>query len=266
MRRRTILLTTARAIAGATLLALSSAGRLAVGQTNLGPMGVDEHLGATVPLDLALVDETGQKVTLRALIDRPTILTLNYFTCAGLCSPQLNGIAELLGQIGLTPGKDFRVLTVSFDPRDTPEVAARKRDNLLRVVKRPVSPDAWRFLTGDAASTKALTDSVGFEFQKTEDAFVHPGVIIVLTATGRVARYLHGTSFVPADVQLALDEAARGLVRPTIPQLPENCRTSVPPGRDYARRVVRIAGLVTLAVVGLIIGGIILRGKGEQEG
>jgi protein SCO1/2 len=253
-------------VVGLALLAASAAGGLARGQTSLGRMGIDEHLGATVPLDLNLVDETGHRVMLRSLLDRPTILTLNYFTCAGLCTPQLNGIAELMGEIGLAPGKDFRVLTVSFDPRDTAEVASRRRDNLLRTIQRPVPPSAWRFLTGDEGSTKALTDAVGYEFQKTEDAFVHPGVIVVLTAQGRIARYIHGTSFVPADVQMALNEAARGVVRPTIPQLPENCRTSVPPGRDYARRVVRIAGFVTLAIVGLIVGAVILRGKGDQRG
>jgi protein SCO1/2 len=229
-------------------------------------MGIDERLGATVPLDLTLVDEGGHPATLRSLVDRPTILTLNYFTCTGLCTPQLNGVADLLSRIALEPGKDFRVLTVSFDPRDTPEIAAGKRANLLKVMKRPVPPTAWRFLTGDAAATKSLADAVGYEFQRVEDAYVHPGVIIVLTSQGKVSRYILGTEFVPADVQMAVQDAARGLSRPTIPQFPAACETAAPPGRGYAQRVVRLAGLATLVGVGLLVGGILLRGQRRQKG
>jgi protein SCO1/2 len=267
MRDRTRAFAAALTIAGA--FAASARGVAAGPQPNLGPMGIDERLGAQVPLDLTLLDETGRKVTLRSLIDRPTVLTLNYFTCVGICSPQLNGVADMLSQIALEPGKDFRILTVSFDPRDTPQVAAHKRENLLKVVRRPMPPDAWHFLTGDAASTKALADSVGYEFQRVDGSFVHPGAIIVLTPAGRVARYILGIHFMPADVQMALDDAARGVSRPTVAQSPINCNTSDPQGRGVARRVMRIAGAATLGVLGLALGGMIwwtrARGKGGRK-
>jgi protein SCO1/2 len=266
MRRRSALLVAVLTVLDGLVLATFAATGAAHAQGTLSPMGIDERLGATVPLDLTLVDEAGRKVTLGSLIDRPTILTLNYFTCVGLCTPQLNGVADLMGRIALEPGRDFRVLTVSFDPRDTPEIAARKRENLLRVIKRPVSPTAWRLLTGDAASTKALADSVGFAFQRVEDGYVHPGVIIVLTAKGQVSRYILGTHFLPADVQMAVQDAARGLSRPTIAQLPENCSTTQPRGQVYAQRVVRLVGLGTLAGIGLVVGGLVLRGRGLRKG
>ncbi len=269
MKQSTKSLTVPLALLTAMLLCgLTVRGAAADSQPKLGPMGIDEHLGARVPLDLTLVDETGHKVTLRSLIDRPTILTLNYFTCTGICSPQLNGVADMLSQIALQPGKDFRVLTVSFDPRDTPQVAARKRENLLKVVKRPMPPGAWHFLTGDAASTKALADSVGYEFQSVNGAFIHPGVIIVLTPDGRVARYIQGINFMPADVQMAVNDAAKGAARPTIAQSPINCNAADPQGRGYAQRVMRIAGLATLGALGLTLGGMVLwtkRRKGDHK-
>jgi protein SCO1/2 len=213
-----------------------------------GDVGVIERLGQTVPLDLTLRDEQGQPVKLGALIDRPTLLTLNYFRCAGICTPQLNSVAAMVNEIALEPGKDFRVLTVSFDERDTSEIAARKRQNYLTLMKRPVPPTAWRFLTGDAAATRALADAVGFKFQRQGEDFAHPGVIIVLSPTGHVTRYIHGVRYLPADVQMAVGEAQRGVARPAIAQLAAFCYRYDPAGRRYVLNVQRVVGVVTLAV------------------
>ncbi len=128
-------------------------------------VGIDEKLGARVPLDLVLNDENGEPVTLGSLIDKPTILTLNYFRCAGICTPLLNGVADVVNQIKDQPGQDFQVITVSFDPGDTPEIAAQKQANYLKEIKRPIAPAAWRFLTGPAPATRALCDAVGFNFK-----------------------------------------------------------------------------------------------------
>ena len=105
-----------------------------------GEAGINEKLGAQVALDSVLKGEDGKDITLRQLVDKPTILTLNYFTCTGICSPLLNALAGALNQIGIEPGKDFQVVTVSFDPSDTPEVARQKRINYLKQMKRPFPP------------------------------------------------------------------------------------------------------------------------------
>jgi len=138
-------------------------------------------LGATIPSDLQFTDESGQGVFLRQLIDKPTVLTLNYFRCAGICTPQLNDLVRTLNKVALEPGKDFQVVTVSFDSTDTPEIAAGKRTNYLRLLTRPFPPTAWRFLTGDQASILALANAVGFGFKKDRDAFIHPGALIILS-------------------------------------------------------------------------------------
>jgi cytochrome oxidase Cu insertion factor (SCO1/SenC/PrrC family) len=130
----------------AILLALSAstAGRAALAEAPAEPaldVGVDEKLGQTIPLDIKLVDEQGDRVVLRDLIDKPTLLTLNYFRCVGLCTPLLNGVAEMLQKIDQVPGKDFQVLTVSFDPRDDAELAGHKKENYIKQLGPGVPAD-----------------------------------------------------------------------------------------------------------------------------
>jgi protein SCO1/2 len=228
-------------------------------------VAIDEKLGATVPLDLQLNDESGQKVTLKALIDKPTVLTLNYFRCAGICTPQLNDLVRTLNRIELEPGKDFQVITVSFDPADTPEVAAGKRTNYFKLLKRPFPPLAWRFLTGDAASTKRLTDAVGFEFKRQGDMFLHPGALIILSPQGKVTRYMYGITYLPADLQMALDEAKTGVARPTISKALSFCFSYDPAGHKYVIDTTRIGGFVTLLGAAVFVGLVLFKGRRRGE-
>ena len=147
-------------------------------------VGIDERLGELVPLDIVLRDEEGHPVSLGTLVDQPTILTLNYFRCAGICSPQLNGVAEAVNLSHAEIGRDYRIITVSFDDRDTAEIAAKKRSNYVQEVKRAISPADWRFLTGDAATTRRLADAVGFKFKKVGGDFVHPAALMLLSPKG----------------------------------------------------------------------------------
>ena len=223
--------------------------------------GIEEKLGATIPLDVQLDDETGRKLSLRQLIDKPTVLTLNYFRCAGVCTPQLTDLARTLNGIDLEPGKDFQILTVSFDSTDTFEIAARKRENYLKLLKRPFPPAAWRFLTGDAASTRAVADAVGFRFTKRDETFVHPAALFILSPKGKITRYMYGITYLPSDLAMAVNEAAQGLVRPTISKALSFCFSYDPAGRRYVLNVTRIAGLVTLVFAGVFAGAVLLRGR-----
>ncbi len=217
-------------------------------------VGINERLGATIPLDLELKGEDGKPVTLRQLIDKPTILTLNYFRCAGICTPQLGGVAEVLNRTQAIPGQDFQVLTVSFDERDDPEVAAQKRTNYLAEITRPFPPGAWRFLTGPGATTKALADSVGFKFKRVNDDFVHAAAIIFISPKGVVTRYMYGTTYLPADLQLAAQEAARGEAQPTINKFLKFCFSYDPAGRRYVLNTTSIgAAVIILAAVIFVV-------------
>jgi protein SCO1 len=226
-------------------------------------VGIDEKLGAAVPLDLLLVDEEGNRLPLRKLIDKPTILTLNYFRCSGLCTPLLNGVAEMLSRIDLGPGKDFRVLTVSFDPSDTAELATRKKANYLKQLAPSFPPDAWRFMTGDPVSTKRLADAVGFRFAKRGDDFVHAGAIMVLSPEGKVTRYLYGVTFLPFDVKMAINEASLGRTGPTISRFLSFCYSYDPAGRRYYVNITRIAaGFTVVLAAGF---GIAIAVKGRKR-
>ncbi len=217
-------------------------------------VGIDEKLGTFIPLDLELKDETGKPVTLRQLIDKPTILTLNYFRCAGICTPQLGGVAEVLNRTQAIPGTDFQVLTVSFDERDEPEVAAQKRTNYLSEITRPFPPAAWRFLTGPGATTKALADAVGFKFKRQGDDFIHAAAIIFLSPKGQVTRYMYGVTYLPADLQLAAQEAARGEANPTINKFLKFCFSYDPAGRKYVLNTTTIgATVILLAALGFLV-------------
>jgi protein SCO1 len=209
-------------------------------------VGVDEKLGQTVPLDLMLVDEDGNRVSLRSLIDKPTILTLNFFRCTGLCTPLLNGVAELLQRTDQAPGKDFQVLTVSFDPRDDAELASLKKQNYIKQLGPAFPANAWRFMTGDPISTKRLADSVGFRFAKRGEDFVHAGAIMMLSPEGKVTRYLYGVTFLPFDVKMAVAEASAGRVGPTIARFLKFCYSYDPAGRRYFLNINRVAGVFTI--------------------
>ncbi len=209
-------------------------------------VGIDEKLGQPAALDLMLTDEGGGRVALRSLVDKPTILSLNYFRCAGICTPQLNGMVEVFNRTQAEPGKDFQVITVSFDPRDTAEIAAQKRVNYLNEIKRPFPQAAWRFLTGDGATAKALADSVGFKFKAQGEDFIHPATLIFLSPKGEITRYLYGVTYLPADLQMAAQEAVRGEARPTVSKWLNICFNYDPVGRKYVFSTTRTAAVITI--------------------
>lgn len=228
-------------------------------------VGVDEKLGQSVPLDLVLNDENGKPVSLRSIINKPTILTMNYFRCAGICTPQLNGLTEVLNKVQAEPGKDFQVITVSFDDRDTSEMALQKRTNYLGQITRPFPPMAWRFLTGPAATTRALADSVGFKYKRVGDDFIHAGAVMILSPKGQVTRYMYGITYLPADLQMALEEAARGETHPSINKLLKFCFSYDPHGRKYVVNFTKVAAATTLLAAAIFMLVLVFKGRGKSK-
>jgi protein SCO1 len=227
-------------------------------------VGIDEKLGKQVAMDIVLKDENGNDVALRSLIDKPTILVFNYFRCPGICPELINNMIEVVNRIQIEPGKDFRLIAVSFDPADTPELAREKKANYLSQMRRPFTPDTWHFLTGTAENTKAVADSAGFNYRRQGDMYAHPGAIIMLTPKGIISRYLYGTSFVPADVAIAAKEAAGGQVIPTVSKMLAFCYTYDPAGRGYVFNVTRLAGIVIL-IVAAVLAIFLLRGRAKRK-
>jgi len=227
-------------------------------------VGIDEKLGKQIAMDIVLKDENGNDLKLSQLVDKPTLLTFNYYRCPGICPVLLNSMVQVVNQIDLQPGKDFRLISVSFDPADTPEQARQKKANYLNMLKRQFSPDAWHFLTGSAENTKAVADSAGFNYRKEGDMFNHPGVIVVLTPEGIISRYLYGTTFLTADVVMAIREAAGGKVRPAISKVLSFCYTYDPAGRTYVFSVTRFVGAAIL-VLAVLFAIFVLRGRAGKK-
>jgi protein SCO1/2 len=227
-------------------------------------VGIDEKLGALVAMDAILRDESGKEVTLRDYVDKPTILIFNYFRCPGICPVLLSSVVEVINKIQLEPGKDFRLVAVSFDPTDTPAMAREKKANYLNQLRRRFPPDAWHFLTGTAENTRVVADSTGYEYRPQGDMYVHPGAIIILTPKGIISRYLYGTSFLPSDVEMAIDEAGRGEVRPTISKMLAFCYAYDPEGRQYVFSITRLMGTFTLILVAVFI-VFVLRGRSKRK-
>ena len=145
------------------------------------------------------------------------------------------------------------MLTISFDERDLPDVATQKRTNYLAEISRPFPPTAWRFLTGPAATSKALADAVGFHYKRQNDDFIHAAAIIFVSPQGKVTRYMFGTSYLPADLQLAAQEAARGDAQPTINKYLKFCFSYDPAGRRYVLNTTAIGAIVIILMAAIFL-------------
>ena len=248
-----------------SILLSSAASRASAQIGTPNEVGINEKLGAQISLDTVLKDENGNDLTLRQLITKPTILTLNYFRCTGICTPLLNALADALNEINLQPVKDFQVITVSFDPTDTPEMAHEKRINYLKEMKRPFPPAAWRFLTGGAQATKQVCDSVGFGYRAVDYGYVHPGVIMVLSPQGNVSRYLYGITVLHADLEMAILEAAAGQTRPSISRVLALCYNYDPTSRHYVLSITRMAGTAILILAGGFVVWLVRSRSGDRR-
>jgi protein SCO1/2 len=204
-------------------------------------VGFDEKLGQTIPLDLKFIDETGETVTLKQLIDKPVILTIVYYNCPGLCSPLLSGVSKVIDEMDLVPGKDYKVITISFNPRETYLLASDKKKNYFAGMNKQIPNDSWRFLVGDSANIAGITNAVGFNYVPQGNNYIHGAAIMAISPTGKISRYMYGTDFQPLDVKLALSEASEERTGPAITKLLQLCFSRDPSGKLVVN-VTRIAG------------------------
>ena len=214
-------------------------------------VGIQEKLGQTLPLDVELYDETGQLVQLKSLMNKPTIVTFVYYRCPGICSPLLNELAKMVDKMDLVIGKDYQILTVSFDHREKPEMAAAKKETYLDLVGKRTDPKGWRFLTADSVSIQRLTDAAGFYFMRSGNDYIHAGALIVVSPDAKITRYINGIKYLPFDVTMALYEASTGKVGPTIATLLTICYSYDPESHSYTLNIVRISAIVILILVGI---------------
>ena len=216
----------------------------------------DQQPGAQVPRDLRFRDETGKAVRIGDYLGaRPVILVLAYYNCPNLCSTVINDMVENLRELNFTLGKQFDVVTVSIDPRETPEIAAEKRESFVRNYGRAGVEAGWHALTGDQAAITRLADTVGFRYiyDQTVQQYAHPSGLILLTPEGKISRYLYGLVYSPTDLRLGLVEASANKIGSVVDQVLLRCLRYDPVAGKYSFAImsfVRGIGAVTAAILG----------------
>jgi protein SCO1/2 len=224
---------------------------------------IDEHLGGPLPRDASLRDAEGRGVKLGDYFDgkRPTLFVFAYHTCPMLCSLVLDAVVRSLNDVGWTVGDQFDVVSLSIDPRDTPETATRKRAQIVDSYARARARGAtnatrgWHFLVGDEGNIRRVTEAIGFKYSydARQKQYAHPAAMYLLTPQGRIARYLYGIQYEPNDVRLGLLEASEGRSISTTEKVLMSCYRYDPQGKHYtlvAMNVMRLGGVVTIAGLG----------------
>ena len=217
----------------------------------LQKIGINQKMGAQVPIDLPFTDEFGREVTLRRYLEKPVILALVYYQCPSLCNEVLNAVLRSVKNLEMTAGKQYDVVAVSFDPRETSRMAAAKKQTYVNGYGRPSAEEGWHFLTGPESSSKGLAESVGFRYvyDALTNQYAHGSAIMILTPAGRVARYFYGINYPARDVRLGLVEASNERIGTATDQVLLYCFHYDPATGKYAlvvMNVLRLAALVTL--------------------
>ena len=223
-------------------------------------VGIEQHLDAQVPPDLVFRDDTGKTVKLGDYFGRkPIILNLVYYNCTMLCGEALAGLASAMRLIKFDVSNEFDVVTVSFDPRETPDMAAAKKIDYVKRYGRPNAASGWHFLTGQPDAINALTKTVGFQYQYDAQSkqYAHATAIMVLTPQGRISRYFYGVDFPPKDLRMGLVEASQGKIGNAVDAVLLYCYHYDPGTGKYGAMVSNILRLAAAATM-VLLGGLLL--------
>ncbi len=222
-------------------------------------VGIEQHLNDQVPPNLTFLDESGKTVRLGDYFGkRPLILNLVYYQCPMLCGEVLSGLESALRVLKFDVGKDFDVLTVSFDPRETPQMAAAKKAEYLKRYNRPGADQGWHFLTGQQGSIDALTNAAGFqyEFDPKLGQFAHATAIMILTPEGKIAQYYYGVEYAPKDLRLGLVQASQNKIGNVVDEVLLYCYHYDPDTGKYGaivNRILKLSGAATILVLGAFL-------------
>ncbi len=230
-------------------------------------VGIEQRLDEQIPPDLAFRDESGKPVRLGDYFGKkPMILNLVYYKCPMLCGEVLSGLVSSMKILKFDAGKEYDVLTVSFDPKETPEVAATSKAEYLKRYGRPGAANGWHFLTGSQESIDALTKAAGFQYQYDEKTkrFAHATAIAVLTPSGKIAQYYYGVEFAPKDLRLGLVQASQNKIGTVVDQVLLYCYHYDPATGKYGAvitRILQLSGAATILVLGVFMTVLFRRGS-----
>jgi protein SCO1/2 len=246
------------------LIGSSSIRALAQGTADTTQVGVYEHLDKVLPDGLSFRDENNKPVILKDLIKRPTILALIYFDCPGICPQLLASVSNVVRRLDMQLGKDYQIITVSFNELDTPDQALDNKNKVLDHKSRHYEK-YWNYLTGDSTNIYKLTNAIGFKFIHAGNDFIHPSCLTILSPEGKITRYLYGTTFLPFDVKMALIEAQKGISRPTINRILDYCFSYDPAGRRYSLAVTKVSATIIIFLAAILFISLIIQSSRKKS-
>lgn len=246
----------------AFILAFSTVG---FAETDPPDLGIYEKLDAYLPDDIVLTDENYNAVNLKEAIDKPTVIALVYYECPGICSPLLEGVADVITQAKIDLGTEYQVFTVSFDPDEKPKLAKDKKANYAKLVKGKDVENGWTWFTGDSANISKLLDALGYKVKKEGAEFIHPAAIMVLSPDAKITRYLHGTYFLPFDLKMAVIEASEGRSGPTINKVLQYCFSYDPQGKKYVLNFTKVSGSIIIFLALALFAGLLISSKSRKR-
>lgn len=248
-------------LASLVALLLISIGAAHAHTADEASLGLNEQIGSKIPLGATFRDEEGKPVRLAELVTGPTIILPVYFSCTNVCYNLQWGLAQVLTKIKSRPGEEYRVISVSFDENDTPQLASKFKRVYLASMNAPFPESGWRFLTGDAENIRRLTDAAGYGFQRKGRDFLHPSASFIITRDGTIVRYLYGTTFLAKDLTLALIEAQSGTSGATIRKIVDYCFVFDPEQKTYSFNLLRVSATVVILCSGGFLVFLVWGGK-----
>jgi len=220
---------------------------------------LNERLGSTIPDNIILHDESGAEVKLKDLIVKPTILTLVYYHCSHICPQMLFGLSGVFSKLELVPGRDYDVITASFDSGDTPLDARTQKINYIKAINKPFPEESWKFLTGDRENIEKLSRAVGIRYKKVMHGFIHPEVLVFLSPERTITRYLYISAssyglqypvmFSTVEFGAAINDASKGIVGSHIKRAPLLCFPHQPEQQERFFHILSTLGAITLVLL-----------------
>jgi len=234
-------------------------------EDNPPELGIYEHLDQYIPDDLVFTDENYNVVNLKEAIDKPTVIALVYYECPGICSPLLEGVADVITKAKVDLGTEYQVFTMSFDHTEKAKLAKDKKANYAKLVKNKDVQNGWIWFTGDSTNINNLLNSLGYKVKRQGQEFIHPAALIVLSPEGKITRYLHGTYFLPFDLKMAVIEASEGRSGPTINKVLKYCFSYDPEGKKYVMNFTKVSGSIIIFLALSLFLGLVLSKKNRTR-
>ncbi len=227
-------------------------------------LGVYEKLDQYIQEDIVFTDENFNEINIKNAIDKPTIIAMVYFECPGICTPLLNGLADVMKKSDLELGKDYQVFTISFSHSESPVLAQRKKKTYTKMVGKGDLENGWHFFTGDSLMIDRFLDNIGYKVKQEGEEFIHPATLVVISPEGKITRYLHGTDYLPFDVKMAVVEAGMERSGPTINKILDFCFSYDAEGKKYVFNITKVSGSIIILMALILLGSLIASNRKKK--